>query len=249
VQAETVQCGNWQDFKKKILSRLYAQEPFCRGAFLFRGQRDHTWTLKSSYDRWFELTRLSESYRVPLAEQLLDRFKNDMEGISTFAPLQDRMQVLALAQHHGLPTRLLDWSESPYIAAFFAFAESLERASANSNVAIWGLDTRSYVWKGRGVNLLTVPNDRNLRLRNQDGRFTLLESSATSLEDHIASLAGEEPWPLYRFSIPATEARNALNELDIMGINASRIYPDLQGCSLNAKLGLLMRGDLTLRSS
>src|SRR5262245_22752774 len=248
MQTEIVNCRSWQEFKTKMLERLYGSSPFSRGTYLFRGQRESSWALKSSYDRWFQCTGLPESQRVVMAEQLLAQFQHDVAGLSAFDGIQDRIQTLALAQHYGLPTRLLDWTESPYIAAFFAFAEVLEKNPGNT-VAITALDTRSYVWNGRGVTLIKVPPERNMRLHNQDGRFTLLESAATCLEDHLQPLAAEEPWPLYKFVIPANEARLVLSELDIMGITACRVYPDLQGCSLSAKLAVLMKSDFLVKSA
>jgi len=249
MQTEVVHSRSWQEFKTKLLERLYGSDPFSRGIYLFRGQRDSNWALKSSYDRWFDRTDLPESQRVVVTEQLLAQFQRDVAGLSSFEGFQDRTRFLALAQHYGLPTRLLDWTESPYIASFFAFAEVLEERSSSATVAIMALDTRSYVWNGRGVTLMSVPPERNMRLHNQDGKFTLLESAATCLEDHLQPLAAEEPWPLYKFVIPANEARLALSELDIMGINACRVYPDLQGCSLSAKLAVLMKSDFLIKSA
>jgi len=242
MQPEVVSCASWKDFKSKVPERLFGSEPFGRGTFLFRGQRDANWVLKASYDRWFEEINRAESLRISTAESLLSEFEHHAEGLMPW--MDQKPQMLALAQHYGLPTRLLDWTESPYIAAFFAFSEALEKSSPRNNVAVFALDTRSYVWNGRAVTLVNVKPGQNIRLRNQDGRFTLLESTATSLENHIESLQPEDPWPLYKFTIPASEARHALCELDVMGVNACRLYPDLQGCSLNARLSVLaMNGD------
>lgn len=249
MQPEIIACTHWQDFKSKILRRLFPQEPFRRGVYWFRGQRDSAWPLKSSYDRWFEETRAPEGARIKLAKELVAQFHHDTEGISPASATENPNQIIALAQHYGLPTRLLDWTESPYTAAFFAFSEALEKAPSKGTVAVWILDTRSYVWQERGVTLVKVPPGRNARLRNQDGHFTLLESADTCLDDHVAHMSREEPWPLYKFTIPAAEARPALSELDIMGINACKVYPDLQGCSLNARLSVLMRSEPGSRHS
>jgi FRG domain len=239
MQCEVISCAGWSDFKYKVPQRLFGAEPFRRATYWFRGQRDSRWVLKASYDRWFDELKLEERLRISMAESLLLEFERHAE--ESVPTIEQRRQMLALAQHYGLPTRLLDWTESPYTAAFFAFSEALEKYSDGSNVAVFALDSRSYVWKGRGVTLVEVKAGPNARLRNQDGRFTLLESTATCLEDHIEGLPSEDPWPLYRFEIPASEARHALSELDIMGVNAHRLYPDLQGYSLNAKLAVLSR--------
>src|SRR5712691_7984149 len=163
MQPEIVNCTTWPDFKSKILSRLFQAEPFRRGVCLFRGHRDSAWPLKSSYDRWFEATKAPEADRVRLAKELIAQFQRDTEGISPAPAPEDPRQIIALAQHYGLPTRLLDWTESPYTAAFFAFAEALEKAPAKGTVAVWALDTRSYVWQERGVTLVKVPPGRNTR--------------------------------------------------------------------------------------
>jgi hypothetical protein len=240
MRTETVRCANWNSFKSEILQRLFERDPFVRGVFLFRGQRSASWPLKASFDRWFDAFSLPESARVLLANALIDEFEKLGKALY-FASLPSRYQTVALAQHYGLPTRLLDWTESPYTAAFFAFAEALEKPAPGESVAIYALDTRSYVWQGRGVTLVHVQGDGNFRLRNQDGRFSLLESQAISLEDHIGGLQAEAPWPLYKFEIPSTDAAQALSELDVMGANAARLYPDLQGLCLSAKLNILLR--------
>src|ERR1700693_3258980 len=136
MQPETVVCRDWQEYKTKIVAHLVPSRVFSRGTFLFRGQSDPKWELKSSYDRWFEAAQLGESKRMPLAQRLLDRFRHELPAVEPGDIPPDEMGVLALAQHYGLPTRLLDWSESPYIAAFFAFADALSRRQARNNVAV-----------------------------------------------------------------------------------------------------------------
>jgi hypothetical protein len=237
---EVHRCRDWNHFKEDVLSKLFGREPFERGIFLFRGQRSSNWPLKASFDRWFENVEFPESMRVSVAEKLVREFERHGRGLHFPSLSDERNGTLALAQHYGLPTRLLDWTESPYTAAFFAFAEALEKSQDDSCVAIHALDTRSYVWKGRGVTLMRVLPDGNVRLRNQDGLFTLLESASTTLEDHIASLPPEDPWPLHRFEIPSSEAVLALSELDIMGAHAARLFPDLQGCCQSAKMSVLL---------
>jgi hypothetical protein len=153
---------------------------------------------------------------------------------------------LALAQHHGLPTRLLDWTESPYVAAFFAFLEAATETPArdlpDDRVAVWALDRSSEAWSADvGVEVVTVPRIDNARLRNQEGHFTLSRSPFPDLESYLeavegrGTVSGGKP-SLIQFSIPAKEAENALAELDVMGIKPSRLYPDISGCVVSAML-------------
>ena len=128
---KVIQFPNWEDFKNKISEHLFPGEMFRRGKYLFRGHSDPSWKLVPTFDRMF--ANQPKQRRLQIADELLDRFKRALEGfaVPSEARASDSM-LLALGQHYGLPTRLLDWTESPYIAAFFAFNRS----------ALWGAHVR-----------------------------------------------------------------------------------------------------------
>jgi hypothetical protein len=115
---------------------------------LYRGQTDANWPLKTTLERASELTWDISNYArevllcVPQIESFtgkewnvtpLDQFddvieKNrDMRG----GPYIPDYALWVYMRHHGFPSPLLDWTTSPYIAAFFAFADQsvAERAS------------------------------------------------------------------------------------------------------------------------
>ena len=79
----------------------------------------------------------------------------------------------------------------------------------------------------------------NERLRNQLGKFTLVTSPYNSVEAHIEA-CDKTGQALRKISIPATEAKAALSDLDFMGINYSTIYPGLEGCARAASLRMML---------
>lgn len=94
----------------------------------FRGQADHTWKLLPSLAR--------PPYKVEGEQALIKRFKQNAYSILNPAPTE-AWNWLFLMQHHGAPTRLLDWSENPLVALYFAVTNP-EHAGVDGRV--WCLD-------------------------------------------------------------------------------------------------------------
>lgn len=118
---------SWSDFKKKVDS--FQLE------WIYRGQAMASWSLASSLERSPTLLELDHDIeRVLVAEyrRAIRTFDKDIKEPET------TLEWLALLQHHGTPTRLLDFSMSPYIAAYFAFQE--DHPNQAEPVAIWCLN-------------------------------------------------------------------------------------------------------------
>ena len=239
---QEVSSASWSDFKSVALPNLFIPISAKRGRYYFRGVGSSSWQLMSSFDRWYQsLTTPNKPTRVIAAKRLLDLFKEEASRLSPEPTLSnDPDQLTALAQHYGVPTRLLDWTESPYVAAFFAFAAIPAAAGDSGDVAIWGLDTESPIWgDDNGIKKLSSPSPYNERLKNQLGKFTLLTSTHSSVEEHINHCATGAN-TLWKFTLPKSEAQIALSDLDFMGINYSTIYPGLDGCTRAASLRMLI---------
>ena len=115
---------------------LYPQISKLR-SFIFRGHRCSSWKLSSSFER--EFNKYPKSQMIEGAEKYsLQYFKRRVHSHSAVisSPTSD-IDLLALMQHHGCPTRLVDFTSSFYVATYFAVRESFQ---ANENFCIWALN-------------------------------------------------------------------------------------------------------------
>jgi hypothetical protein len=223
--------SSWEDYKSLISTNLHP----VRDRFLFRGQSDTTWTLRTTFERTFAET--PEDKREEILQKLLESFRRECEHYPEYRDLvKQEVLCLALAQHHGLPTPLLDWTESPYTAAYFAFQGHLERdGDPEKCVAIWVLNrTVERCWSGKnGVSLISPDTWNNERLRRQSGWFTYAQMPFSSLEEYVCQMKNVGN-ALRKFILPAGEAKKALSDLDLMGISARHLFADLAGAARNA---------------
>ncbi len=97
------------------------------GAIWYRGQAEEDWSLKPSYIR----------LNNPMPETtLIKKFKQSASMLLEKEP-KNSFDWLFLMQHHGVPTRLLDWSESPLVALYFAVCNYDKHQ--NKNAVVWSL--------------------------------------------------------------------------------------------------------------
>jgi hypothetical protein len=237
---EHMALDSWDQFKRDLIPYLFDDEPFRSGVYLYRGCGRARYSLESSFDRRFSF--LSPDRRVALWGSLLRAFReaSTEHGVDPVV-VADDTTLLAFGQHYGLPTRLLDWSLSPYVAAFFAFRSALSTPEETEQVAIWVLDTRSSAWSAEmGVEVVAPLASGNYRLRNQSGRFTYARTPHATLEQYISHTHVVDR-PLLQVTLPHTEAVCALPDLDAMGANAVNLFPDWEGLAE----GVALRMQLT----
>lgn len=224
-----INCRSWNHFKteyRKILAINHSE--YNNDDYLFRGQMNVDWNIKSSFDR-IEKNKSKHDLLIIRFKETLIKHRHSLLDINNI----DDDVITAFGQHHGLPTRLIDWTTSPYIASFFAFSDAISNDYKGRLIAVWAINKRSKAFENEpGLRFIEIPNDKiNLRLKNQLGQFTLSEYPQDSLEEFIETISNKKGVndALWKFNIPLSECKEALADLELMNINYNTIYPDVQG--------------------
>ena len=111
---------SWEEYLSIISDSPYQH-------WAFRGQRDASAPLYSALSRYFMSFRIDRRAWRDQEERILRVFKRKAIHFLDHVPdKEDDFEWLALMQDHGAPTRLLDFSWSPYVAAFFALHNTTE---------------------------------------------------------------------------------------------------------------------------
>lgn len=184
-------------------------------------------------------------------EALLERLAREQLGLPQLEDLEMPPQGLydsfGLAQHYGLPTRFLDWSYSPLIAAYFAARAAFEERDTEY-LAVWALDSnvlfqcQQKVCSDPNQPLFgfTTPYSSNVNMYAQKGFFTVdrqldqeyLKSGEWRPQDRVIEdlrQASEEPEELLRkLTLPFSEAKALLRALYHEGISPAHLMPSLE---------------------
>jgi hypothetical protein len=241
---------SWEAFLKIITDTPYSN-------WAFRGHSNGAWPLASAISRYFRSFHIDPRAWPQQEGRILRIFKRKAQQFLAQPPApDDDFQWLALMQHHGAPTRLIDFTWSPYVAAFFA----LERATGDA--AVWALNPADissggirrspksrqrpittsamdprrpgnfarYFLKGdREFIWLGEPDIMNRRLIAQSGTFVL----PGVLDRPVEEIVRRYPDPrkmMAKFILPAAKVRETgLRELYRMNITFATLFPDLDG--------------------
>jgi len=220
---------------------------------LFRGQSDSEWPLSTTLERWTGENLYVRRYHVGLTaiqsevESRIDRYWNvpsypEFEALLErekeretrfFRLLRDTQlyEYMVYVRHHGFPSPLLDWSKSPYIAAYFAFAH----ARPETKVAIYAY--QEYAGHGKegwaaaprieqlGPHVRTHP-----RHYLQQAEYTIaienegLEMRYCAHDTAFDNNDRESQDRLWKLTIPSSERRRALRYLHLHNISAYSLF-------------------------
>jgi hypothetical protein len=211
----------WDDFRASLLN--FSELPRTRRSqLLFRGQADAGWPLTATLDR--ARTFESDVLRRDFVNALLDEFRREASIVKSVGDiLRENDTLELLARHHGLNSPLLDWTESPYIASYFAY--NANRGDVDARV--WVLDRAKLSSVGAYPADIDIIDDRmllrfNRRALQQRSGFVRVNSVRAPLEPLLAS-------SLFAFDLRGGDRRRALNDLDVMNVNGTSLFDDLDG--------------------
>ncbi|RZM25098.1 MAG: FRG domain-containing protein [Pedobacter sp.] len=216
----------------------------------YRGQSNFEWQLSPG------LIRLTEA---PSEGALLTRFKQSAGMLINVSP-KDEFDWLFLMQHYGVPTRLLDWTESPLTALYFAVSEESEDLDA----ALWALkpielnkianistnernfipsfddvelqnysvQTLSSNTRNKLAPIATIATRNSPRIQAQLGVFTIHHLDNRSIEE----FCNRDEITKYR--IPAASKELIRKELNLLSITKFTLFPELASIGEILKRGL-----------
>jgi len=240
--------------------------------WIYRGQRDTKKGLKTT------LERACENYGDPSnkwkknEEKLLREFQRKYHHYSAYLPYKkNTLEWLSLMQHHGAPTRLLDFTYSFYVAAYFALEE------ADNDCAVWAINHRWAVEKSKNKfkkgtaawkfldefieeekekvfktvfmrsrpKTFTCPQNPfrlNERLTIQKGVFMVPGNVSLSFEKNLRTMGEwDRKENIKKIIIPRAFKKEALDILYDMNITRATLFPGLDGFAHSLKVSLPKR--------
>jgi hypothetical protein len=241
--------------------------------YWFRGQSSNHWRLEPSFTRCLRSLDVLGSQVEDIEQESLKAFQSRAH-LFVSPPLLAKVRTTpcwwALMQHHGAPTRLLDWTVSPYVAAYFAvqhneakadgavwcFCSNILRDSVHKligtppdfdapEVAEWYRSSLQKYRDHKIVMPLEFPYPSSDRIAAQQGRFTMCFHA---LAGHDCLIEQTLPRYVRKLLIPHDKKSEFLLRLREMNITGSALFPGVDGLGQSVRELVDLRAHYLRRS-
>lgn len=236
----------WKKYKELASDQIESD-----GSYVYRGQRDSSWPLISTLMRTDLVSSLNDfqsyfNYVLPQVKEKIQAWEGRDWDLSSQLGLAE---FTAYLQHNGFPTPLLDWTFSPYIAAYFAFEGINHFDPQCEQIAIYSFNHKAWSEKykqeydiSHSTNHVSILQPRivgNHKMALQQGCFTF--SNVPDVEAHIRSHEHDTENYLTKYYLAVEEKPKVIAELSLMGISAVQLMPSIESVckkALNDLIGL-----------
>jgi hypothetical protein len=252
---KTIELSKWSDFKGSLQSireehgyLRHEDEVIREHDILYRGHGNSDWKLLTTLERFSNehwnvdkycraITRCApqiESFTgtkwdLPTYPEIQKELKDNFDKVRVHLPAYTYWVYL---RHHGFPSPLLDWTKSPYIAAFFAFSQH----TASDNVAIFAYIERPEGVKGGSIGdpIINVKgpyvstHKRHFlqqAIYTTCARYDYAEEKHSFVEhENVFSKNDQRQDMLIKITMPSSEKNIAFKELNLYNINYFSLY-------------------------
>ena len=242
-------CRGQADSRRKLIPKVFRADilkKYKRGIGSLH--RDHPGHFFFEWHLLHKFMEYCDARGLPIPNDSLEFRKylsqdniTTLHGKNTDSWPEERVVLLmALAQHHGIPTRLLDWSRNPYVACYHAAASAVtadrEHISDGDRIALFGLDLTGIHAKAKDLKPVRVPGSTSANLYSQGGLFILVNHSGWRGEEFITDVSLESKLPNYtkilkKVTLPTSLAGDLLLRCDKFGFSAASMFPGYDGAA------------------
>ncbi|WP_286262022.1 FRG domain-containing protein [Thalassotalea atypica] len=243
---------SWEEYKSLISEHVKDGVKL-----VYRGQSDCSWKLQTTLHRTKLITNLDAltdyfEKVIPSVQESIEAWDGTRRDLSNDL---DMAQFVAFLQHNGYPTPLLDWTDSPYVAAYFAFNAIDPFNVDNESAAIYSFDELKWLSKYEQIydyksNKLHVSSLRpsyrgNHKQMLQQGLF--MYTNCDDIEQHIGNFESEPGEYLNKYELDISERPKIMNDLSLMGVSALQLTPSIEAVCKKSFENLAMHFQVSKR--
>jgi hypothetical protein len=213
----------WPAISRAWLGFLDFASSRADGTWLFRGHADANWSLIPGLGR----LATQAAYRLADERILFEEFVYQAKRYLDGARFTD-LDWLVIGQHHGLPTRLLDWSPNPLVAAFFAAEDVADTADAEIIAIRVPFNQRL-----REVEVFAPPQESPVivEIPPHAARITSKQGCFSLHPDPVSAWQPLQQHDLSSFPVPASDKPEFRRLLHVFGVDMHRVHGDLDALS------------------